>query len=72
MAPPTNGLDALEPNKDQIIIHLRKTANICKGRHLENDWEKFIFHSYSEGLRWKAFIQVPYEADGVRHRELSL
>lgn len=57
MAPPINGLDAIEPNKGQII-HLRKTADICKGRHLENDWEKFIFNSYSEGSRWKAFILV--------------
>lgn len=57
MALPTNGLDATEPSKDQII-HLRKTADIFKVRHLENDWEKFIFHCYSEGLRSKAFIQV--------------
>lgn len=57
MALPSNCLDTIEPNKDQII-HLRKTADIYKGHHLENCWENLIFHSNSEGLRSKAFIQV--------------
>lgn len=54
-------LDARLQNTTQV--HKRKTAailtaEIFNDRYLVDDWENFSFENLSEGLRFRALIQV--------------